>query len=278
MAMLWQVKINHILTHAEQKEVEAIIQETFVQVDEVFNNWNPHSEISKVNQLAAHEPTELSCALADLLHQIDPIVELTDNRFDPTVEPLQKLYKHYFTYNQLPPKEKLEKISAAIGWDKIHLEGRILTKEHALTAIDLSGVAKGHAVDLICQKLTEKGYNNFYVEWGGEISTQGVNSKNNPWCIAIMGLSTIELKNQAVATSGTYYQTWQIDECNYTHIIDPASQTPLQLADSTIKQVTVLNYSSACADALATACMLFSSAEEANEWAKKHKLTLWVVE
>jgi FAD:protein FMN transferase len=260
--------------------IEALILNTFMEVHRIYNNWNPESEISQLNRLPAKQKVALSLELASFLAQVDRIVAQTEGRFDPTVDPLQRLWKGCLQAGRLPSQEEQEHYAQAIGWNKIHLENGFFWKEHPLTAIDLGGIAKGYAVDLLCERLVHAGYPNVYVEWGGEIRTCGSRSQKEPWRVAIYRppsltpFPPIELKNSSIATSGSYVQNWEIEQVCYTHIIDPRTQYPLH--DAPISSATVIAPTCTEADALATALMLFPSKEEAHFWAEEKKIKVYI--
>lgn len=276
MTMSWQVKIADDLTSLQKQEVEKVIAKTFFLVDQTFNNWNPYSEISKINQIAALQKVTLSDHLAYFLHQVDDLVKLTEGRFDPTVEPLQKLYKHCFAKNQFPKIKQVKELELAVGWDKIHLEGNIFWKDHSKTAIDLSGVAKGYAVDLLVEKLHQLGYNNLFVEWGGEVKVLGQHSEGRNWKIGLENNEVIALASGSIATSGSRYQKWSIDGVIYTHIIDPEKKKPLVISPGAICSVSVQADKCFICDALATSLMLFPSKKEAQNWAESREICCWI--
>ncbi len=243
-------------------EVEGIIERTFEEIDQIYNNWNPNSEISRVNRQPGHAPIELSAELASFLHWIDSLVTLTEGRFDPTVEPLC----HFWKQGMAPPPELLK----TIGWQTLSLAGTILTKSYSETAIDLGGIAKGYAVDLLASRLKAAGCKHVYVAWGGEIRTLGSHPNHRPWRIGIRGADVIEMEDEAIATSGDYLQQWSLGEITYCHIIDPRTKLPLEVLPSSIRSASVVMESCALADALATALMLFPSADLAEQWLSEH--------
>jgi len=259
----------------DEAQVESLILSVFSEINQKYNNWNPDSEVSQLNSLAAYKTFLISPELATFLHYVDEIVLLTEGRFDPTVGSLQKMWKAYLTEGNLPPQNRVEEIKADIGWGTLHCEDRCFWKEKSSTAIDLCGIAKGYAVDLLVEKLQASGYHNVYVEWGGEIRALGHHPSDRPWKIGIQGLSSIDLTDTAIATSGSYIQNWSIDGVHYTHIIDPITREPLH--NSTITSVSVIAKSCREADAIATALMLFPTKEAAQQWAqsKNYRVYIW---
>jgi len=274
MTIPYCVQIGKRLSEKDIASIEAIILTVFSEIHQIYNNWNPDSEISKLNSLPAHQKIPISNELAAFLIYAGSIVEFTEGRFDPTVDPLQKLWKKCLKAGHLPSQENLAELSSAIGWKKIHVENGLFWKDHSLTAIDLNGIAKGYAVDLLIEKLKAAGHAHAYVEWGGEIRTLGHHPERRPWKIGIHGLSAVELIDTAIATSGSYIQNWTIATVNYTHIIDPRTQQPVQNAP--ISSVSVFAATCAKADALATAFMLFPSKNAAEEWASEKNIRVFI--
>jgi thiamine biosynthesis lipoprotein len=77
--------------------------------------------------------------------------------------------------------------------------------------LDPSGLVKGWAIYNAAQMLLDKGLKNFYIEAGGDIQAQGMNLDGQPWAVGIRNpfvvheiIKVVRLKNQGMATSGTY--------------------------------------------------------------------------
>lgn len=291
MTIDYRISIGSPLSSKEIHSIQELIDQTFAEVNAIYNKWNPESELSRLNKAKAGERILISSEMAKLLTLTDQIVTLTEGRFDPTIEPLQHLWKSYLTVRQIPSDEEIRKISSAIGWNKIHFHHGVFYKDHDGTSLDLGGIAKGFCVDLIVERLNSVGYPNVFVEWGGEIRASGQHPDQRPWKIFISGLGskdpdhaidTLALNNQAIATSGDYLQNWQVGNELYFHILDPKTLHPLKIEENSVASASVLANSCALADGLATAMMMFPNVNEANVWANKLKenqpeLFFWIV-
>lgn len=291
MTIDYIVMVGKQLDAAEKKVVTAVIDSVFSEIDTVFNKWNSQSELSQLNQLPAGEKRLVSAKMQDFLKEIDQLVYLTENRFDPTIEPLQALWKTYLQKGEIPPSEEIAILAPAIGWHNVHHQEGLFYKDHKLTSMDFSGIAKGLCIDLIIEQLTALGFSSLFVEWGGEIRTAGKHPEGRPWQIFISRLgdtnphnaiAILSLDNQAIATSGDYLQYWQVNNETYFHVFDPSTLRPLKMHSNSVASASVLAPTCAWADALATAAMLFPSLEEAKAWAQKRQeeqpeLSFWLI-
>lgn len=263
MEMKYKILIGKTLNPTERQEVEKIISSTFTEIDNLYNNWNPQSEISQLNQLPAGKKIVLSPKLAAFLQTVHCLHQLTQGRFDPTIQPLAELWKNRLQKNKIPTDEELKKILPAVGWEKIHIEKGLFWKDHTRTGLDLGTIAKGYCVDLLAARLTNAGYPDHFVEWAGGIRT-GPSGKK--WQVEVTGGPTvIDLENQSIATSGSDIASWTVDNITYTHIIDPKTKAPL--SPGHIASVSVVTKSCTVAHGLATALMVFPNAEEATRFA-----------
>ena len=292
MTMPYNITIGHPLDKKEKLHIQATIDTTFEKINTIYNNWNPNSEISKLNNLPANESVELSLELYEIFQLTDYIHTLSAGRFDPTVEPLKKLWLSYMEKHTMPPKESIEEALSYCGWNHIHFENGSFYKDHNFTHIDLGGIAKGLCVDLLTEAIQNIGYQNILVDWGAELKAHGEHPEKRPWIVAIRNpyqvgqpLAHMPLKDEAIATSGDYMQQWEvmIDEKHsqtFTHIINPFTGYPL--SNQSIKSASVQAPTCALADGLATAAMIFETAEEAQEWAEKlqnenQQLSFWLL-
>lgn len=264
MTMQYRLLIGSYLNSEQKKQVEKIIYETFSYIDNVFNKWNPESEVSKLNRAKAGEKIAISKDLEKHFAEIDSLHKLTNGLFDPTIEPLLTMWQNDPT--------QVEKVSQTVGWDKVHVQNGFFWKTHDLTSLDLGGIAKGLAIDLIVERLNSSGFPDVYFEWGGEIKTSGKHPEGRPWQVLIKENSAIvQLDGEAVATSGDYYQNWKNGDVTYTHIIDPLKKRPLEITPESITSVTIKAKSCMFADAIATSAMLFPTKEVAETWLESIK-------
>ncbi len=155
---------------------------------------------------------------------------------------------------------------------------RLCRKAGAL--LDLSGIAKGFAVDLVAERLLAAGMRHFLIEIGGELRGEGIEPSGQPWWVEIDMPPTsavlpyrAALHDMAVATSGNYRRHVTIADQDYSHSFDPRTGLPIAHGTSS---VTVFHRSCMMADGWATAFTVMK-AGEAMELAAQHDLAVCIV-
>ncbi len=286
MTMHYKIIVGAVLNQDEIHAIKDLIAATFNEVDQVYNKWNLNSEVSHLNRIKSGIKVQISPELQRLFNETQLIVELSEGRFDPTIEPLQRLWKINLQEGRTPSQEEIEAIAPVIGWDKIHVVEGVFSKDHDKTELDFGGIAKGLAIDLLVERFQQKGYRDLFVEWGGEIRAIGVHPEQRPWTVYISrfgdddpehAIDTLFLNNQAIATSGDYLQNWSISSSpeenrgkiiTYFHIFDSETLHPLKISSTSIASVSVVAENCAFADGLATAVMLCPDHASAEAWVR----------
>jgi len=264
MTMPYHITVGKKVNREEHLLIQSIVQNTFQEIDQTVNNWNPNSELSSINQGLANIPHTTSIHLNHILTLCNKITTLTDGRFDPTVAPLSKLWKNSLERGEVPTITELENVRKSVGWNHIQLKDDEVWKDADGTSLDLCALSKGYCIDLISERLKSAGFENLLVEWAGEIRALGKHPSGRNWTVQIEpSREQTFLINGAIATSGDYLQEWGQ---GYFHIIDPKSGKPMMKKTGSIKATTVIAPTCIMADALATSLMLFQTKEEAAIW------------
>ena len=133
--------------------------------------------------------------------------------------------------------------------------------------IDLGGTAKGWTAREIAKRLRQ--YGDCLVDMGGDMVAYG----ERDWLIDIGDpcsdndiITTIKLKNEAVATSGIDYRHWMLDGQFHHHIIDPRTGKP---ADTAVLSVTIVHPDVVIAEASARAVLILGS-KKGLAWLGEH--------
>jgi thiamine biosynthesis lipoprotein len=246
-------------------ELETGINSILDNINQKMSTYIGDSELSIINQSTNAEWITISEELFQVIQSAQAISEQTNGAFDITIGAIVNLWGFGSTnaLQTIPDPAELDNVLKVSGYKNIQLNAATssIKKSNTKIKLDLSGIAKGYAVDRITMYLNQHGIDNYLVEIGGEVKAKGLNSMAQPWRIGIeKPLTTtreiqriISLNNMAMATSGDYRNFFNHEGIRYSHTIDPAKGWPIIYSDIS---VTVLNKSSMIADALATAIMV----------------------
>lgn len=245
--------------------LEQRIDETLDHVDSLASTWRPDSELSGLNSRTATDWIDVSPEFCQMLEAALVVSEETGGAFDVTVGPLVNLWGFGpgREVTEPPSAEEIEAARSLVGYDGIQTDCRrpAVRKRDARMYVDLSGWAKGYAVDRVAELLGEAGASDFLVEIGGELRVSGRNAENRLWAIAIEAPATdrrgaqaiIRISDASVATSGDYRNYFEFGGRRYSHTIDARSGRPVT---HELAAVTVVDPNAARADALATALLV----------------------
>ncbi len=285
MGTRYTVKVVDLPGHPQT--VENDIQRELQRIDGLMSTYRGDSELSKLNRFdRTGEWFDVSPQTAAVIEEALAVGRLTGGAFDVTVGPLVNLWNFgpdKTIVEEVPTPEAIETAAIRVGFQHVELrtDPPAVRKKLAGLYIDLSGVAKGYAVDRVAEYLAGRGMENFLVEIGGEVRAAGNNHLGVPWRIGVerpvAGIRTIEkavaLLDLAMATSGDYRNYFERDGVRYSHIIDPRTGRPVT---HRLASVTVLDASCARADALATALMVLGP-REGFELAQREKLAVLMI-
>lgn len=265
MGTSYSVKIVPDNSPFNKNNIHKNIDKILFDINQSMSTYIENSEISRFNQSKNTSWLNISEDLYYVIQHANQISLQSNGAFDITVSPLVNIWgfgPDPFT-RKIPTEDTITLIKKNTGYKKLNVDTTTnrISKTIPELSIDLSGIAKGFAVDKIAQFLDDKGFKNYLVEIGGEIIANGLNSKHQVWQIGIEQpnpikrniQSIIGLKNIAMASSGDYRNYFEHDGKRYSHTIDPESGKPIT---HTLASVTVLHASAMYADALATAFMV----------------------
>lgn len=237
----------------------------FTEVDARLSNWQPESELSRVNAALDARTVELSVEAAEVIAAALQIARESEGAFDPTVEPLVRLWGFLGGTPRVPDAEDIESTLVRTGHTRLRFssDDRTVGSDVQGLRIDLGGIAKGHAVDRACAVLAAAGVEHALVDLSGNMRALGHPPGRASWTLgvrdpastpgeAMTWFASLRLENDAVATSGNYEQFVDRDGRRYGHILDPRNGWPVEGLDA----VTVLAPTGMLADGWATALLV----------------------
>ncbi|MDT8397237.1 MAG: FAD:protein FMN transferase [Pseudomonadales bacterium] len=269
MGTSWQVLVPEDPRLPEPTALAVRIQALLDRLDrELMSTYAKDSQLSQFNRNPPNQAFPVAAELLDVIAVAQEVQRLSAGAFDITVGPLVDLWGFgpvpTSQLSRIPAPAELERARAMLGSDKLLLsrESSSLLKQQALR-VDLSGIAKGYAVDQVAEYLDALALPAYLVEIGGELKMKGKKPGQGEWITAIempehgmrQVFTTFRSKGQtlAVAGSGDYRNFFEQDGRRYSHEIDPRSGLPIS---HDLAAVTVVDNSATRADAFATALMV----------------------
>ena len=235
--------------------------EEIKKIDTIANIFESSSEVSLLNRQGKIKASpDLFALVKESVHYYS----LSQGAFDITIAPVVRIWKQRIKEagekrgdSALPQPEEIKSTLNLVGANKLSLNENTswIKFSQPKMSIDLGGIAKGYAVDKAITRLKELGITSALVNAGGNIYCLGKKG-NRKWRIGIQNprnqskiLYSLDLENQAAATSGDYEQFFLSGKKRYSHIIDPKTGYPV---DNGIIAVTIISDSAATCDALST--------------------------
>jgi len=254
---------NIIAVAPDEKTAQSGIDAAFKEIyrlEKLMNRYDPNSQLSQVNRLAAKEPVKIDKDLFDILQKSVYYSKITDNAFDITVGPLVDLWRKCAEANSMPTEKQLAEVKNRIGCDKLILDVNDFSIRFATEGIslDLGAIAKGFAADKAVDEMKKHGAIGGLVNLGGQIGCFGLTGKNSKWIIGVQNpakqennqaIAKLALSDMAVSTSGNYERFYKIGGHRFSHIFNPATEKSVDLLVS----VTIITPNGTQADALSTA-------------------------
>ncbi|MBN2472965.1 MAG: FAD:protein FMN transferase [Pirellulales bacterium] len=239
--------------HADQIVHEA--ETTLRGVEARMSAWLNDSELGRFNAAGASREIPLSPETLAVLRTARQAWTQTGGAFDVTCRPLIELWRDAGRRDMVPTDSALDRARAASSWDDIELTATGAAKRTATASVDLGGIAKGYAIDQAADVLWHACVDGGLVDVGGDLVCFGRPHHGHDWPIDVKNpfgpgiLARLRIGGGAVCTSGNYARFTQIGGRRYSHIIDPRTGRPADVALS----VTVWALDAVTADVWATA-------------------------
>ncbi|WP_442679491.1 FAD:protein FMN transferase [Sphingomonas sp. ASY06-1R] len=250
MGTRWRVRLAAPPT-LDRDGVLPAIQHRLDRLVDQMSHWEPDSVLGRYNRADAGTWLTLPPDFARVIEASLDIAEMSDGAFDPAIGRLVNLWGFGPVAVDGPPSDdQVAQAHATSGWRQLNYDRQAQQlRQPGGLQLDLSGIAKGYAVDAVAALLASLGVRHALVEIGGELVGRGLKPDGDPWWVDLEtppGLSLqpvrVALHDLAVATSGDYVRG--------AHTIDPATGRP---SESGVISVSVLHPSAMIADAWASA-------------------------
>jgi thiamine biosynthesis lipoprotein len=229
------------------------------RLEAIFSLHQPDSALSRLNRAGRLEAAPFE--LLELTSQALALAAASDGRFEPTIQPLWKLYADHFAVPGADPTGPdgavLARVLRRIDHRGVRLDADGISFDRPGMQITLNGIAQGYISDRIGALLQARGFTHTLVNLGEGLALDR-KPDGSAWQIGISApadhdrlVATIELAGGAIATSAARGLLFTPDG-RFNHIIDPARLS----CAAPDRSVTVLAPSAAAADGLSTLAAL----------------------
>ena len=238
----------------DKKKIKNEVNSVLNKINIIASNYDENSELYKFNKNKSENFINVSKELYEIVNKSLYINQITDGYFDISLNTLKKEYGFYSPKNTYRNNKKNIAYTALMDKITLHDKNFQIKKFSSNIELDLSGIAKGYAVDQLYQAL--KLYSpSFLINIGGEIRVHG----NIRWPIRIDDPSSksnyskiISLKNMSIASSGRYKNFIKKNNKELSHIFNPKTKEAKKKKNLLI---SVIHKDCSTADALATALL-----------------------
>ena len=248
----------------EIKDVDAALYEAVNRVDCQMSTWKPESDLMQLNAAQPGEWVDTPHELMLVLQKSLAIGRQSYGAFDIGLGSLVNAWGFGPNGNTLDTpqiKDQLgRKLDCAHDIFELDIPGKRARKLQPIQ-LDLSGIAKGFAVDEMTQCLCKFEVEHALVSLDGELRAKGRQSGTMPWSVAVespeydkrSALGVISLEDASIATSGDYRHWVELGKNRLSHTMDRQVGGPVS---NKLASVTVVADDCIEADAWATVLLV----------------------
>lgn len=225
------------------------------------------SDLNRLNRAAGSgRALEIDRWTYEVLEEAIHMAEVSDSAFTPAIEPLVSLWDIGGPDQQVPDRNLITPLLPLLDYEQIRLYESADPSSDSPRAellrsgmgVDLGGIAKGYAADLVSDYLKEEGVQHAILDFGGNIMTIGRKTAEQPWTIGLQRpdmqrgvyLGTLPADDLSIVTSGVYERFFIENDTRYHHLIDSRDGYP---ADNRLEGVVIVSDISMIADGYSTA-------------------------
>lgn len=237
----------------------AMLELAVERIEALEARWSRFRPDSELLRLHAHpgRPVIVSDETFTVLERSIDAWRATRGAFDPSVHDAVRAAGYTTDFDRLDRTQPAGTTAGpAPGLGAVRLDPlvRSVTVPEGVH-LDLGGIGKGRAADLVARDLMAAGARGACVSLGGDLRVVGEPPEGPAWVIAMEDLPTehLALTEGAVATSSTRRRTWTQGGAARHHLIDPRTGAPIADAPAA---VTIIAGDATTAEVLTKAVMV----------------------
>ena len=220
--------LAHVVVTADPGLADHLTEFAARELSLMERRWSrflPTSELSRLNA-AAGKPVIVSADTFSVITSAVDAWEHTDGLFDPTIHDALCATGYDRTFAEVAQHDGPGAAAPAPGCSGIELDPFLCSVRLPVgVRLDLGGIAKGAAADLVVGRLREAGADGACVNVGGDIRVEGRAPTDAGWIIELAFTEEphrrVALSAGAVCTSTRTKRRWMTADGERHHIIDP---------------------------------------------------------
>lgn len=216
------------------KAVADLVKADVARLEQRYSRYRPDSLLSEINGIAASGgEIAVDDETAGLFAYAETCYNQSDGLFDITSGLLRKAWR--FDSGQLPDQALIDTLLQHVGWHKLEWKAPVLHFPQPGMEIDFGGVVKEYAADRAATIVVNADIRYGFINLGGDIRVIGPHPDGAPWSVGIQHprqkgvlLTSLNMVQGGMASSGDYERCIQIGEQRYSHIINPKTGWPVR--------------------------------------------------
>lgn len=209
-----------------------------VGLDRKWSRFRADSELSELNR-GAGKPVAVSSETCTLMSLAIEAWRSTDGLFDPTILGSLVGAGYDRTFDEITAAESTGRLDQDSFRPSPGLDGVVVDEKNLMVtlpeavSLDLGGIGKGHAADLVLEQLLSNGAAGACIDLGGDVRVGGSEPEGGGWIIAVddpfhpgEDLALISLSSGAVTTSSRLRRQWMTTDGPAHHLVDPSTGRP----------------------------------------------------
>ena len=207
------------------------------RLEQCWSRFRPDSELTRLNANAGAW-TDVSASMLLALTCAADLHRATSGRFDPTILDALERAGYDRTFESITPGSESDSGGGAEppartvpGFAQVDIDtagSRVRLPYGA--RVDLGGVGKGLASDLVARGLIDRGARSALVGLGGDLRARGEPPSDGWWDIPVLDpfddsrvAFRFPLVDSAIVTSTTRMRCWTRGGRHYHHLVDPVT-------------------------------------------------------
>ena len=279
----WFDTATTVVGYAESQEAfDTVAHEALERLGEyhrlynIYQRYEGMENLCTVNELTdgAHRTVTVDRRIIDLLLYAREMYDKTNGMTNVAMGSVLRLWHDCRTAGTdapvsaaLPSMDKLQKAAQHTDITKMVIDekaGTVTLTDPAMR-LDVGAIAKGYATEQVATWLEEQGVSGWLLNVGGNVRAVGNKPDGTPWTAGLENpdeaeedyLDYLQLKNEALVTSGSYQRYYIVNGKRYHHIIHPDTLMPAE----GFLAVSVICPDAGMGDALSTALFCMSIEE-----------------